>query len=264
MTDRLNRKDLSEGERDLLQELRRRGWGITPPQQYRSDFTPEFWKIWEQVQPYTMTSPERGWALYQALQHLCDRGIPGAVVECGVWKGGSSLLAALTLLDRRQTERDLFLYDTFTGMPEPGEEDVIAFTGEDVRRRWKQNPGWWAVQREDVQGLMEGSGYPRERLHIVPGDVMETLEAPPSGYPEAPREGQIALLRLDTDWYASTLKELEVLYPRLLPGGILIIDDYGHFEGARRAVDEYFSRLENPPLLCRADYTGRTAVKPSL
>ena len=85
--------------------------------------------------------------------------------------------------------------------------------------------------------------------------VEDTL---PAAAPE-----RIALLRLDTDWYASTRHELEQLYPRLAEGGVLIIDDYGHYEGARRAVDEYFERSRRPVLLNRIDFTGRLVVKPS-
>jgi O-methyltransferase len=103
-----------------------------------------------------------------------------------------------------------------------------------------------------VRATLLETGYPAERLHLHRGPVEETL----------PRQspGPLALLRLDTDWYKSTLHELEHLYPLLAGGGILIIDDYGHWQGARRAVDEYFA--DSPPLLLnRIDYTGRIAVK---
>jgi O-methyltransferase len=72
---------------------------------------------------------------------------------------------------------------------------------------------------------------------------------------------RIALLRLDTDWYASTKHELEQLYPRLAEGGVLIVDDYGHYEGARRAVDEYFRAAGEPVLLNRIDFSGRLVIK---
>ncbi len=254
------------------EELRRRGWGVIPPAQFRPDLERDeaFSRAWEQVEPYTMTSPERGRALWEAVRYVQERGIPGAWVECGVWRGGSSLLAALAC--RHWTEkappseggsgpcRDFFLYDTFTGMTEPGAEDRIAWTGEAVRDRWERTPGWWAADQGSVARLMEEAGQiPPENLRIVPGDVLKTLEEE-ENLPE-----KIAVLRLDTDWYASTKRELEILYPRLIPGGILIIDDYGHFEGARQAVDGYFdpARPAAPPrpALFRADYTGRTAVK---
>ena len=106
---------------------------------------------------------------------------------------------------------------------------------------------------EEVRERLVGTGYPPERLHLVPGMVEQTLPG------EAPEK--IALLRLDTDWYASTRHELEQLYPRLESGGVLIIDDYGHYEGARRAVDEYFERSGEPVLLSRIDFSGRLVVK---
>jgi hypothetical protein len=93
-----------------------------------------------------------------------------------------------------------------------------------------------------------------ERVHFIEAPVEESL---PAHAPE-----QIALLRLDTDWYASTRHELEHLYPRLVPGGVLIIDDYGHWEGARRAADEYFGKIGEHLLLNRLDYAARIAVKP--
>src|SRR5690606_24776929 len=100
---------------------------------------------------------------------------------------------------------------------------------------------------------MVSTGYPMERCHFVEGKVEDTI---PATVPD-----RISLLRLDTDWYESTRHELEHLWPLLQPGGVLIIDDYGHFEGARKAVDEYFLDRSDAPLLNRIDYTGRIAIK---
>lgn len=258
--------------RQAAEELRRQGWGVIPPAQFRPDLErdADFSRAWAQAEPYTMTSPERGWALWEAVRYVQERQLPGVWVECGVWRGGSSLLAALAHRcfapgavargSGGNPDRDYYLYDTFTGMTEPGEEDRIAWTGEAVRSRWARTPGWWAADQASVARLMEETGQiPPEHLRIIPGDVLETLEAA-ENLPD-----RIAVLRLDTDWYASTKRELEILYPRLVPGGVLIIDDYGHFEGARQAVDEYFdtSRSGAPPrpALFRADYTGRAGVK---
>ena len=98
---------------------------------------------------------------------------------------------------------------------------------------------------------MGSTGYPPEWVAYVEGLVEETITR------SAPT--RIALLRLDTDWYESTHHELVHLYPQLERGGVLIVDDYGHFAGARKAVDEYFA--DDPILLSRIDYTGRMAVK---
>ncbi len=112
---------------------------------------------------------------------------------------------------------------------------------------------WAYSPRVEVKSNVTSTGYPEECVTIVEGDVVETLR---STAPE-----RIALLRLDTDWYESTLAELEVLFPKLVSGGVCIIDDYGHWGGSRRAVDEYFARQSVKPLLSRIDYSGRMLVK---
>jgi hypothetical protein len=104
-----------------------------------------------------------------------------------------------------------------------------------------------------VRENVVSTGYPPNLFHFAKGRVEETLPA------QAP--DQLALVRLDTDWYESTRHELVHLYPRLAPGGVLIIDDYGHWDGVKRAVDEYFSAQAEPLLLSRIDYAARVAVK---
>ncbi len=245
--------DRKTAEREAADLLRSRGWGVLHPSEYRADLPPRFVELWKRIENYTMTSMERGYALYQAVRYLSSRGIPGAFIECGVWKGGSCMLACLTSLDEGRTDRDFYLYDTFTGMTEPTEHDRVAFSGRHVTERWEDNFASWEVPRDAVEKNLESTGYPKKRLRFVVGKVEETLE---HTVPE-----KIALLRLDTDWYESTARELEILYPRLVPGGVLIIDDYGHFTGARKAVDEYFS--QGDILLSRVDYTGRMGIKPS-
>lgn len=209
------------------------------------------------VQPYTMTSPERISALCDAVRYLTNHKVPGAFVECGVWRGGSVLAAIRTLLETGQTDREFWLYDTFEGMTEPTSLDVD-FLGrpadallDDADRNDGQSV-WCCSQLEEVQQLLFASNYPPERLRFVVGPVESTI---PAQVPE-----QIALLRLDTDWYESTKHELLHLLPRLQRGGILIVDDYGHWEGCRRAVDEYFHDHQVPIFLTRIDYTGRMGV----
>lgn len=215
--------------------------------------TTEDRRLWEAVRTVTMTSPERVSALRRSVRRLVARNIPGAIVECGVWRGGSMLAAALTLGD---TTRDLYLFDTFAGMPEPTEHDRHG--GESAAALLAQSsPDSWVraeASLAEVRRTMSRSGYPEARIHYVEGRVEETI---PGHAPES-----IALLRLDTDWYESTRHELQHLWPRLSPGGVLIVDDYGHWEGARRAVDEWLAgepglRLEE------IDYTGRLVIKPA-
>jgi O-methyltransferase len=209
------------------------------------------------VGPYTMTTPPRIYALRRAVQYVATRPVEGAVVECGVWRGGSMMAVALTLLRLGVTHRDLYLFDTFSGMTEPGDEDV-KHTGEraaDVLAGASRESHDWAVAPIDqVREAVLGVGYPEDRIHFVQGRVEDTVPA------NAPAE--IALLRLDTDWYSSTKHELVHLYPRLARGGVLIVDDYAYWQGARQAVDEYIEESELSLLLNRIDYTARMAVKP--
>jgi O-methyltransferase len=209
------------------------------------------------VAPYTMTTPARIYALTRAVEYVVARPVPGAVVECGVWRGGSVMAIALTLLRLGVTDRDLYLFDTFTGMTEPGEEDVKLGGGRaaDILAGASRDSDHWAfAPLEQVREAVLGVGYPEERIHFVQGRVEDTL--PGSAPPE------VALLRLDTDWYASTKHELAHLYPRLAAGGVLIVDDYGFWQGARQAVDEYIEETGLTLLLNRIDNTGRLAIKP--
>jgi hypothetical protein len=218
-------------------------------------------RILERCGPYTMTSRARLLALVDAVHYVVRREIPGALVECGVWRGGSVLAMILALQELGRDDRDLYLYDTFEGMTAPTEHDTSPFHApalsdwktarEQNARPWEELFSQELFSRQFVEGVLFTTGYPRERLHFQEGDVLKTI---PATTPSA-----IALLRLDTDWYESTRHELEHLYPRLARGGVLIVDDYGHWEGARRAVDEYFD--ERAPLLHRIDYTGRALVK---
>jgi hypothetical protein len=226
---------------------------------YEPDFTLSDIEVIERVMPFTMTSAERIWALVHAVEHIVHAGIPGAIVECGVWKGGSMMAAALTLSRLGEQTRQLLLYDTFEGMPLPGIVDRdhhdLSADAAMARAGVASFDQWCLAGQMEVKRNLLSTGYSQERIHLVPGRVEQTIPS------QAP--GQIALLRLDTDWYESTRHELLHLYPRLVPGGVLIIDDYGHWQGARRAVDEYFGEQRSCPLLCRIDYTGRIAVKPA-
>lgn len=221
------------------------------------DFSAEEIDTFREVAPHTMTSPERIQALIAATRHVVQAMVPGAIVECGVWRGGSMMAVARTLLHLGVKDRDLFLFDTFEGMTEPTDEDRM-WTGGQASELLPQHDReeriWGVAPLEVTRGNVLSVGYEASKIHLVKGPVERTL---PDEAPE-----RIALLRLDTDWYASTKHELEHLYPRLSRGGILIIDDYGHWLGARQAVDEYLAEQELPLLLSRIDYTARIAVKP--
>lgn len=224
------------------------------------DLEAEFLQLFESCRTETMTSIERMYALYQATAHVLDQQVPGDLVECGVWRGGSVMLMASTLLARGCTERTIWLYDTFDGASPPGDEDVQDMSGrpaKDIlaeRARSEDDPFWALAPRAIVENNLRGTGYPLDHFRFVEGDVLMTI---PDQVP-----ARLALLRLDTDWYQSTRHELEQLYPRLSPNGVLIVDDYGYWRGARKATDEYFRTIGSRPLLSRIDYTGRIGVKP--
>lgn len=217
---------------------------------HSSEFGSDFVAAYAPCAPFTMTSVERMFALYEATHYIHRAEVGGAVVECGVWRGGSSMLAA-HVMARYQSTRKLLLFDTFTGMPEPGPKE-----GPAVHRKWAEHQakgGWAHSPRREVERNIASTGLASDRFRLVEGLVEDTI---PRESPEA-----IALLRLDTDFYESTIHELVHLYPLLASGGVLIIDDYGTFDGARKAVDDYLA--EQPPvLLTRIDRDSRLIVKP--
>ncbi len=208
------------------------------------------------VQPYTVVPPERIYTQTRAIEYLIKHGEPGAFVECGTWKGGSSMAMARALKRLGAIDRELYLFDLYANnWPLPTEYDVHhgqsaleqALAGYEV-------PPDHIYTLDDVKRNMGLVGYPEERTHYVMGSVMDTL---PEQAPE-----QIALLRLDTDFYESTLHELVHLYPRLVSGGVIIIDDYGDWQGSRKATDEYLAEHNIPLCLIRVDVGARMAVKP--
>ena len=224
---------------------------------------PFFADIAQKVRPHTRTfgaGVEAPWALYQSIEYIVRNRIPGDIVECGVWSGGSMLLAAHALLHFGDTSRRIYLYDTFAGMPRPDAIDA-RWDGVPALPTWEhhqRNGGRWGFggTQDHVRDVVLSSGYPEEKFVFVEGMVEDTL---PATRPE-----QISLLRLDTDLYRSTYHELVHLYPLLSVGGILIIDDYGAFQGARVATDQFIEENRLPLFLSRIDGSVRLAVKPPM
>jgi O-methyltransferase len=226
------------------------------PTQFPPDFDDATVALFRYVQPYTMTSKERVLVLRRSVEYIVKQEIAGDIVECGVWKGGSMMAIARTLM-AKQAIRTLYLFDTFEGMTEPSDLDKD-FRGETaahlMAKEDKSMSHFWAYSSlDEVKHNMRNTGYDERHVVFVKGKVEDTIPA------NAP--GQISLLRLDTDWFDSTYHELVHLYPRLSTGGVLIIDDYGHWEGARRAVDQYIEENHLKLLLNRIDYSGRICVK---
>ena len=225
---------------------------------YPPDFSPANIEICRTVWPYTMTTSERVNALVDAVRYVVANRIEGALVECGVWKGGSAMAMVLALKELGDESRDIYLYDTFSGMSAPNEKDVsleghMATEEFSRRKRTEDSSDWCASSLQEVRANVLSTGYREEKITFVEGKVEATI---PKIIPD-----KIALLRLDTDWYESTKHELVHLFPLVQPNGVVIIDDYGHWQGARDAVDEYFAENRVCFLLNRIDYSGRVGIK---
>lgn len=183
----------------------------------------------------------------KSCRYVVENEIPGDFVECGVWRGGNAILAK-SMFEYLGSDKKVWLFDTFEGMAEPTEKDFNIHTGEAAFHTYEKNQkpshnNWCYASIEDVKNNLMLAKVDMESLVFVRGDVNETL------LKKTNLPNSISILRLDTDWYESTKTEMEVLYPILNKGGVIIIDDYGYWDGSRRAVDEYFSSSTHKPLL---------------
>lgn len=224
---------------------------------YPHDMEQEFFGFFEVCRDKTMTSTDRLYSVYQAVNYVSKNNIEGDVVECGVWKGGSIMMAGLTLVQNNDTNRKLYLYDTFEGMSAPTDKD-INYLNEKGEAEWanseKDSHNEWCYSPiGEVQNNMGLTKYPDDKIVYVKGMVEATV---PNTLPE-----KISLLRLDTDWYESIYHCLVHMYPRLVPNGVLILDDYGFWKGAQEAVDQYFKEQNIHPLMNRIDQSGRLIIK---
>lgn len=210
-----------------------------------SIFPSEFARFHEIVRPYTMVGYGRLRGLYKAVTYAVKRNIKGDVVECGAARGGSAALMGLTL-KQLQSYKVLHVFDTFAGLPPPTKDDPDF----DIA---KEYAGTCKGELEEVQNLFA-------KLEILPqteftkGLFQDTL-------PKC-EVGAISVLHLDGDWYESVNTCLEYLYDRVSPGGVIQIDDYGHWAGARKAVNEFIRRRSIKTTLRYLDYTGRQFIKP--
>jgi len=246
----------------IRKAVRKFGYDIVPyssERKYPIDFTEEEINVIKAVEPYTVTTVEKIYGLIQAVKYIVYNNIPGDFVECGVWRGGSIMVIAKTLLHCNQKDRKIYLFDTFEGMTEPKESIDESFEGMKAAEKYKRNyideksTSWLNAPIEQVKEAVYSTGYDESKFIFVKGRVEKTL---PHYAPN-----KISLLRLDTDWYESTKYELTHLYPRLSKGGILILDDYGHWKGVKKATDEYFSEHNVHMLFTRMDYAGRMGIK---
>jgi hypothetical protein len=205
---------------------------------------------------YSMTGTVRMWALIQAFKHVQENNILGDYVECGVWKGGNLILLS-GLQESIGASRTIYGFDTFSGMTTPTNHDVdyLGNLAGEMMRNDTKTAGGNTLHCLASLALVNNNlaDNDAKNIKLVEGDVAVTLQES-SNLPE-----KIAIHRLDTDWYESTKVELETLYPLLEPGGVLIIDDYGHFSGARKAVDEYFESTQ--VWMHYLDYACRLVIK---
>lgn len=214
--------------------------------------------IVKSISNYSMSTPANHWAIIQSIKHISKNNIDGDFVECGVWKGGNIILFKL-ILDLLKLNKNIYAFDTFEGMPEPGEKD-FDLKNIDAKKtfdKYKNKDIKWCYSTLDEvkSNIKSFNANYIETYNFVKGKVEETLND------EKNLPNKISLLRLDTDFFDSTKKELEVLFPKLVSGGVLIIDDYGHWKGAKKAVDQYFELDKNFLWLHRIDYASRLLIK---
>ena len=220
------------------------------------ELTPADEALLGRIRGLSMSEPVAQWEFIRAVRHIEARGIPGDIVECGVWRGGHLALAGM-LRNELGFDRRIWAFDTFAGMTEPTEHDRKSVNEVDVDAKFADldrggHNDWCYASIEDVRHNFAALAGQDAELRTIKGPVQETL-LDPANLPD-----KIAILRLDTDFYDSTKAEMEILFPRLSPGGVLIIDDYGEWAGARKAVDEYFAG--KPVWLQRVTHTVRMMI----
>jgi len=204
----------------------------------------------------TMTSMERLFATLMSCKYVLENDIDGDFVECGVWRGGNSIIATW-IFKLYNSNRKVYLYDTFQGMTLPTDLDIeLGGKQRTASEIYVPDNKWCYASIDDVKDNFSKADLLSKNVEFVQGDVLQTLD---KIIPE-----KISVLRLDTDWYESTKKEMETLYGKISNNGVLMIDDYGHWAGSQKAVDEYFEKNKNRPFLYCIDYTGRLAIKTDL
>ena len=226
-------------------------WINEIPERIRSNY-PEirdanFWQLFEACRNYSMLHISGFLNLYNSVRYIKANQLPGDFVECGCFLGGASIFMSLLRDQLGLEDKTIWLFDSFEGFPN-NEKDRLIPNGVEMTSIRYDN--FQESVRRNFQEVNPGC----KNLVFVQGFVEKTIPAT--------NIGAISLLRLDTDFYLSTKAELEGLYSRLVRGGVLIVDDYGVFEGAQHATDEFFSGLQSPPMLNRIDQAVWAGVKP--
>jgi len=229
-----------------------------PPQNY--DDEPAAREAITLVEDHTMLSYQRLVTLWQQVRYLDRTGIDGALVECGTWKGGAAALMGLAHRRWGEASRDLHLFDSFQGLPEPDRahdgEMAVRYAGERAAGRLQSIGKCVGTLEDNKYVLTMIAQYPRSLTHYHVGWFQDTLPLACSSLKT------IALLRIDGDWYESTKICLETLFPLVSSGGIVVIDDYGKWAGCRKAVDEFMETLPRRLLINHIDAAGRYIIVP--
>lgn len=232
---------------------------------YPNNFPVEFTKQDVEILKYvnskdiTMIGIPRMIANVKAAKYVVENNIKGDFVECGVWRGGSTLLVKL-IFEEYNHDSNVWLFDTFQGFTPPSEIDTNSISGTKAIEKFKLNQRedhneWCYSPIEEVKKNFIDANVNMQQVKFIVGDVMKTI-------PEnKDKIGDISFLRLDTDWYESTKTELVNLYPQITKNGFLIIDDYGHWKGSQKATDEYFLSFKNKPFMSIIDNSSRLIIK---
>jgi len=196
------------------------------------------------VRGYTAVFVPRLVALYKLSEEINQRSVPGDIVECGVYNGGSAAIMA-SLCEKSPLNRNVWLFDSFEGLPKPTDKD-----GEEA----PAYEGWCHGDLSKVKEVLRKLRIPQSRVHIVKGWFQDT-------FPSA-QIRDIAILHIDADWYDSVKLCLENFYDSVQPGGYIVLDDYGDWEGCRIATDEFLKKRALDVKLIQVDYTGFYFQKP--
>ena len=181
--------------------------------------------------------------LEDCVRQVCANGVPGDLIESGVWRGGASIFMRAVLRALGDTERMVWVADSFQGLPKP---DASRYPDDEGDRLWRETT--LAVPVEEVKANFAKYGLLDDQVRFLVGWFADTL-------PSAPME-RLAVMRLDGDLYESTIVALRALYPKLSPGGYVIIDDWGAMPQCRKAVEDFRSEAGVPEPIQEIDWTG--------
>jgi O-methyltransferase len=230
--------DMAPGRRFAFDEAKQRA-------QHPDVIEKDFWENAIYCWPYTVLGIAALYNYYSALKFVEAAKLEGAVIECGVFMGGSALFAGRMLKAAGSTRR-LIAMDTFYGFVRNDPEKDVNYAGTVVCKPNKPENDFSMMSMAN----MRASDY--ATLEMIKGDVFETIPALDVD--------KIAVLRLDTDTYDTTKFELERFYPKMVSGGVVIIDDYGFNQGCAEAVNEYLAK--SPAFIPRVDRYVRNFQKP--